>query len=140
MAEQAVRSCLPVYRASSVVQYLNLWYLFKYCQPSVTHLFFFFFFFQTRRVLSSRRCCWASSTPQQVTAKTVQLLAWWGVPLQCAPINLANRSLFLCCLPRLSGCHTITGLAEVVFRWWPLPLMTRCPVTTSECAMTHSQD
>lgn len=112
-------------------------HLFDYCQLSVTRLFFLF---PTRRVLLSLGCCWAGSTPLQVTVKPVQLLAWWGVPLQCAPINLANRSLFLCCLPRLSGCHTITGLTEVVFRWWPLPLMTRCPVTTSECVMTHSQD
>lgn len=112
-------------------------HLFDYCPPSATLISFLF---QKRHVLSSRGCCWASSTPRQVTVKSVQLLAWWGVPLRCAPINLANRSLFLCRLPSLSGCHTITGLAEVVFRWWPLPLMTRCPVTTSECAMTHSQD
>lgn len=77
------------------------------------------------------------------------VLAWSGrgasgvFPLQagCSDRFGKMTPLPLCGAP-LTACHTITGLVTsvAVFRRLPLPPVIRCPVTLSECAMTHSRD
>lgn len=140
----AVRSCLPVHHASLTLEllahlanYRQADIMSRSCHPykKIDTLWGVIPLKDVRHFFLINRGAFASYSGARCEEDS-----WWGVPPKMCTDRFSEQNTLPVSGARLSDCHAIAGLAEAVFRRLPLPPMTRCPVTLSECAMTHSQD